>query len=168
MRDLRLLAPAGFAWLAAWCAIGLPGGHAAAAVAAWGLWGLAGIAAVVAVAGPLRERGRQAPAVHAVAGGAVADAAAVGGAADARGAGRPIVRAAATLLVVLSAGALATSAAAIGLGAREDSRLAAAATAHRTAEVVIDLTGAPRALALERGGAVAACGTHYLLGYARS
>ncbi|MFB9310046.1 competence protein ComEC [Agromyces hippuratus] len=124
MRDLRLLLPAMFAWLAGWWAIGIPGGASAAALVAWALWATACLAAGLAVVGVLRERRRPA----------------------AGGDGAPFVRATATALVVLSAGGLVASSVALGLGAREASPLAVAAQDHRSPEVTIELTGAPRAM----------------------
>lgn len=127
MRDLRLLLPATFAWLAAWCVIGFPGGAASAMFVALGLWVAACVTAGLVVIGALRERRR----CVSVDDGGVA----------------PVARSAtATLLVVLAAGALVVSAAALGLGARESSPLAEAAHEHRTAVVAIELTGAPRAM----------------------
>ncbi|SIN78042.1 ComEC/Rec2 family competence protein [Agromyces cerinus] len=127
MRDLRLLLPAMFAWLAGWCALGITGGASSAALVAWALWAAAFLAVGLAVMGVLRERRRPA------AGGAGA-------------VGAPFVRAAATALVVISGGALVASSVALGLGARESSPLADAAQEHRTAEVTIELTGAPRVM----------------------
>lgn len=121
-----MLLPAASAWVVGWCAIGLPGGDATAVLAAWGLWGTASGAAAFAVLGATQSRRE--------------------GARARAGQAAPLVRAAATVLVVLSAGALVASAAALGLGARETSPLAVAAAEHRSVEVVVELTAAPRAM----------------------
>ncbi|MGH3703202.1 MAG: hypothetical protein ACRDT9_01105, partial [Agromyces sp.] len=127
MRDLRLLLPATFAWMVAWCGISTPGGAESAALVMWGLWAATCVAAALAVAGVLRRRRRQAVVSE-------------------NGVVAPILRMAATALVVLSAGALVMSAATLELGAREASPLAAAPHEHRSAVVTIELTGAPRAM----------------------
>ncbi|WP_157002665.1 ComEC/Rec2 family competence protein [Agromyces laixinhei] len=127
MHDVRLLVPATFAWVAGWCAIGIPGGAESSWGLAWGLWAGAGLAAGVAVAAAARGRCRSVSKGE-------------------RGVAAPIVRLSATGLVILSAGALVTSAAALGLDAREGSRLADAAQNHRSVSAVIELTGAPRAM----------------------
>ncbi|MFB6608847.1 ComEC/Rec2 family competence protein [Agromyces sp. NPDC056379] len=127
MRDLRLLLPATFAWVVAWCGIGTPGGAASAAFVMWGLWAATSVAAALAVAGVWQRRRRRT---------AVGES----------GVAAPLLRVAATALVVMSAGALVMSAAALELGAREASPLAAAAQEHRSAVVTIELTGAPRAM----------------------
>lgn len=128
MRDLRLLLPATFAWVAAWCVIGIPGGAASAAAVVSGLWVAAFVGTGLVVTRALRERRRSAP---------------TGGAGVAA---RFVRSAAAATLVVLAASALVVSAAALGLGAREASPLADTAHEHRTSVVTIELTAAPRAM----------------------
>ncbi|KQZ08127.1 ComEC/Rec2 family competence protein [Agromyces fucosus] len=128
MRDLRLLLPASLAWIAAWCAIGIPGGAALAGLVAVACWVAAWLVAGLVITAAMRRRHGSAP-TH-----------------DAGVVARVVRAAAATLLVVLAAGALVVSATALGLGARESSPLAEAANEHRTAVVTIELTGAPRAM----------------------
>ncbi|MDQ0895901.1 ComEC/Rec2 family competence protein [Agromyces ramosus] len=126
MPDLRLLAPACFAWLAAWLAVAAPD----AGVPAWALATACWSAAVVVLA--LRAAAKLAwPA------------------------GRPsrrsvtvdvLTRGTATALAVLAACALVATAAATALDARTASPLAAAAGEFRTARVVMELTAAPRSM----------------------
>lgn len=122
MRDVRLLLPAVAAWAAAWCAIGLPGTAGVAATLAWAVWAAAVVVAVVIAVRAIRGRRRRpSPAPRSL-------------------------QALSTALVVLAACGLVASAAALGLGARETSPLADAASAHQTAEVVVELTAAPRTM----------------------
>ncbi|WP_165906106.1 ComEC/Rec2 family competence protein [Agromyces badenianii] len=133
MVDARLLAPAAVAWAVAWCAIGLPDAGHGAATLAWSLWAAAGVAGSIAIGDAVRRAG-------AFAHGARARNACAHDLAP------PFVRIAAPALVALSAAALVASAAALGLGGREASPLAAAAHEHRSADVVVELTAAPRTM----------------------
>src|SRR5215207_3783487 len=140
MPDLRLLAPAGFAWLAAWLAVAAPDAGVPPWTAAAICWSTAVVAlGVLAASVWLRPAGSAGPASAAVVGDAAASA--PHSATRAR-----FVRFAATALTVLSAGGLVASAAAAAIDTRSDSPLAAAAAEFRTARVVVELTGAPRAL----------------------
>ncbi|GAA1835562.1 ComEC/Rec2 family competence protein [Agromyces salentinus] len=132
MRDLRLLGPACAAWAAAWLAVTVPDlGIGTTVVATWA-WGAATVllllSAWLAVArGPRLATSRRRWVVRAR---------------HPRHARTAAV--AATLLVAFACAALVSTAAAVGLGARERSALAEPAESRRTVEVVVEVTRPPQ------------------------
>src|SRR5687768_5234742 len=120
MADIRLLAPACFAWLAAWLAVTAPDAGMPAwamAVACWAAAVVVLVVLVVALRAGSAEPGESTGRRHA------------------------LPRVAATALAVLAAGAMVATAAAAALEARASSPLAAASDEYRTARVVMELTG---------------------------
>ncbi|GAA1505444.1 ComEC/Rec2 family competence protein [Agromyces terreus] len=115
MRDLRLLAPACAAWAAAWIAVAGPDLGAGPALVPGVIWGAASVILVILGVLVLRS-GRR----------------------------RSLVAIAATLLVVLEAAALVSTAAAVALANRTASPLAAIASDRGAAEVVLEVTSPPR------------------------
>ena len=119
MRDLRLLPPAGAAWLAAWCAVASTDFGVHPSVVAWLAWGFGAVLAA----------------------GLVIMSRAARWSLPARGAFRTALTAA---LVASTAMALVATSAAIALERRGESPLAAAADAHRVVDVVIEVASGPR------------------------
>jgi competence protein ComEC len=149
MPDLRLLAPAGFAWLVAWLAVaapdaGLPSWTAAAVCWAAAVVALGALGLTVRVHSARSARGAV-PTV--TAGSHWSGAATVGG----RVPRAEFTRWAATALTLLAAGGVVATAGAAALETRTASPLAAAAAEFRTALLVVELTGAPRAVSAPWG-----------------
>ncbi|MDR6907072.1 competence protein ComEC [Agromyces sp. 3263] len=118
MRDLRLLPPAGAAWLAAWCAVASPDVGVDPAVVARLAWAAGVILAVAVLALTGARRGSSA--AHAL---------------------RAVLTAA--LIASTAMGLVATSAA-LALERRAESPLAAAADAHVVVDVLIEVASGPR------------------------
>ena len=123
-----MLLPAASAWIAAWCAVAMPGPGIDARSVSWVLWcaGIALLAGVVAAAAVSRH-----------------------GADDAVRARRFaawVARVGPVGVVALALAALVASAAATGLEQRRESSLTDAAQTARTVHVVVDVVTAPRPL----------------------
>ncbi len=129
MPDLRLLLPAAGAWLTAWLAVAAPDAGLPPWTVAAVCWGAA-VAALVVLLVSLRRNLRR-PEVHT-------------GERGSRASGTAGV--AATVLTALAACGLVATAAGAGLETRAASPLAHAAAEFRTVAVVVELTGAARAV----------------------
>ena len=122
-----MLLPAAAAWITAWLVVAAPDAGVDPNAVARGIWaaGAAVVAAVCGAAWSSRHRsGRR-------------------GWGDV---GRRLVLLAPSGVVILAASGLVASTAAIALAQRADSPLAAAAAAHQSVEVVVDVVAAPRAM----------------------
>ncbi|MCD2441959.1 ComEC/Rec2 family competence protein [Agromyces sp. SYSU K20354] len=137
MPDLRLVAPAIAAWAGAWLTVAAPDAGIPAWPAVTTVWAAAVATLVVLVV--LQVRGAR-----------LAASARLGQAAPPEGRGsrglRAAVRACAVGLVALAATGVVTTAAGVALEARSHSPLAEAASSGTTVGVVVELTGAPRAM----------------------
>ncbi|MFD4421544.1 ComEC/Rec2 family competence protein [Agromyces sp. NPDC058484] len=122
-----MLLPAVSAWAVAWLVVAAPDADVDPVAIAWTLWvGGIAAAAAVAIAGWVVRHRSDGRAVTAI--------------------GARLVGLGPILVVVLASAGLVASAAAMGLVHRSDSPLLDAATAHRTARVVVDIAAAPRAM----------------------
>src|SRR5215207_9114339 len=121
-----MLLPAAAAWITAWLVVAAPDAGLDPYAIVWGIW-VTGAVVLVAVGGALWSArcrsGRRRGAVS-----------------------RWLVLLAPSGVVILAASGLVASTAAIALGQRDDSPLAALAEAHRSVEVVVDVAAAPRVM----------------------
>lgn len=151
VKDLRLLAPACITWVAAWTAVAAPDIGIPAWVPALVAWAVAAGLAVALVAVVSLGRGAHSSARRGDRWGAQR-----GAHWDARWPlGRELVAAA---LLAAAAAALVAQSAAVAADARAASPLRAAAASAREADVVVELTSAPRELAANAAAHWAAAG----------
>lgn len=122
-----MLLPAAAAWVTAWLVVAAPDSGVDPTAVAWSVWavGLIVLAAVCGAMGRPRHRPHE----------------------RRWGTARTsLLLFGPSVVVVLAASGLVATTAAIALGQRADSPLAAAAAEHRTVEVVVDVVAAPRAM----------------------